>query len=221
MAKTRDNRYARTMRVVENRAKRGSWIALNAACGLRTATAIAARTTIPARVRSRPRRPRISPAKDGGYIRVVESPSDAGQEPRQDRLLRMQTVLRLIKDDRPRRVHRLVRDFQTAMRGEAVHHDRVPLGVVEELRVDLVRPKQPLPFLFLFFLAHRDPDVGVDDIGPLHGGDGIIDDVNLGSAVLRDAPRRREDLDVGLVAAGAGRGHVHADNGGAEEERIA
>src|SRR2546425_7345337 len=115
MAKTRDNRYARTMRVVENRAKRGSWIALNAARGLRTATTTAARTTIPARIRSRPRRPRISPAKDGGYIRVVESPSDAGEEPRKDRLLRVQTILRLIEDDRLRPVHHFVRDFQTAM----------------------------------------------------------------------------------------------------------
>src|SRR3989441_3414080 len=221
MAKTRDNRYARTMRVVENRAKRGSWIALNAACGLRIATAIAARTTIPARIRSRPRRPRISPAKDGGYIRVVESVSDASEEPRKDRLLRVQTVLRLIEGDGPRAVHHLVRDFKTAMRREAMHHDRVTLRMVEELRIDLEGPEHFLALLFLFFLAHRDPDVGVHDIGSLHGDDGIGDDVNLGSAVLRDAPRRREDFGVGLVTARAGRRDVHADNRGAEEERIA
>src|SRR5206468_5423102 len=101
-----------------------------------------------------------SPAKDGGYIRVVESVSDASEEPRKDRLLRVQTVLRLIEDDRPRAVHHLVRDFQTAMRREAVHHDRVPLRVVEELRIDLERPEHFLALLFLFFLAHRDPNVG-------------------------------------------------------------
>src|SRR2546427_4895349 len=66
IAKTRDKRQARTIRVVENRAKRGSWIALIAAGGLRIATAVAARTTIPARIRSRPRRPRIFARKGRG-----------------------------------------------------------------------------------------------------------------------------------------------------------
>src|SRR2546426_507834 len=152
---------------------------------------------------------------------MTGSMTDAGEEPRKDRLLRVQTVFRLIKDNRLGPIDYLVRDLQTAMRRQAVHDDRVLLRVVKELRVDLVRLEHLLALLLLFFLAHRDPNVGVHDIGPLHGGNGIIDDVNLGSAVLRDAPRRHEDFGVRLVTAGTGRGHVHADNCGAEEKRIA
>src|SRR5439155_26268306 len=65
-AKTKDNRKARTIRVVEKSAKRGSWTALNAACGSRIATTIATRITIPARIRRRPRRPRIFARKGRG-----------------------------------------------------------------------------------------------------------------------------------------------------------
>ena len=44
---------------------------------------------------------------------------------RQQRLLRMQAVLGLIEHDRRRAVHDARADFLAAMRGEAVHEDRV------------------------------------------------------------------------------------------------
>src|SRR2546428_6646051 len=108
------------MREIEKRAKTGRIAAVRAASGNAMAVPTPVAIRIPARIRSRPRRPRISPAKDGGYIRVIESPSDAGEEARKDRLLCVQTVLRLIEDDRLRPDHTFVRDFQTAMRSSSV-----------------------------------------------------------------------------------------------------
>ena len=87
------------MREIEKRAKTGRIAAVRAASGNTIAVPIPITIRAIARIRSRPRGPRISPAKDGGYIRVVERRSDPGEEAREDRLLRVQTVLRLIEDD--------------------------------------------------------------------------------------------------------------------------
>src|SRR2546425_10691041 len=164
------------MRRTEKNARTGSVATVRAASGNKTAVPIPRPMRTTARIRSRPRRPRISPAKDGGYIRVVERPSYPGEEPGQDRLLRVQAVLGLIEHDRLGPVDHLVGDLEPSMGRQAVHHDRVLLRVVDEGRVDLVEAEHLLAFLLLLLLAHRDPDIRVDDVGALHGPDRIVHD---------------------------------------------
>src|SRR2546427_5801074 len=98
------------MRRTEKNARTGSVATVRAASGNKTAVPIPRPMRTTARIRSRPRRPRISPAKDGGYIRVVERASHPGEEPGEDRLLRMQAVLGLIE-------HHVV-GARRALRGE-------------------------------------------------------------------------------------------------------
>src|SRR5256712_3741885 len=169
-------------------------------------------------VRSRPRRPRIFARKGRGLYARWRAPSYPGEEPGQDRLLRMQTVLRLIEDDGLGPVDHLVRDLESSMGRQAMHHDRILLRVIDECGVDLVQAEHLLAFLFLFLLAHRNPDIRVDDIGTLHGSDQIDHDPNRGSALLRDAACGAEELGVGLVAARTSRRHIHPDDRGTEEQ---
>src|SRR3990172_6998350 len=86
----------------------------------------------------------------------------------EERLLRVQAVLRLIPHDGLRPVRDLVRDLESAVRGGAVHDHRVVLRLVHELLVHLVRLEDPLPFRLLLLHAHGDPDVRVHDVRALH-----------------------------------------------------
>src|SRR3989441_2880776 len=164
------------MRKMEKNATIGRVAAVRAASGNMTAVAIPSTMRTTARIRSRPRRPRISPAKDGGYIRVVGRASYPGEEPGQDRLLRVEAILGLIEHDRLGPVDHLVGDLESSMGRQAVHHDRVLLRVVHEGGVDLVEAEHLLAFLLLLLLTHRDPDIRVDDVGALHGPDRIVHD---------------------------------------------
>src|SRR5881296_3824877 len=209
------------MRNTEKNARRGSVATVRAASGNRTAAPIPSRMRTTATIRSRPRRPRIFARKGRGLYTRWRAPSYPGEEPGQDRLLRMQTVLGLIEYDRLGPVDHLLGDLESSMGRKAVHHDRVLLRVVEEGGVDLVQAEHLLALLLLFLLAHRNPDVRVDDVGALHGSDRIVDDSNRGSALFRDGACGAEELGVGLVAARASRRHGHADDRRPEEQRIA
>src|SRR2546426_5737383 len=109
------------MRRTEKNARTGSVATVRAASGNKTAVPIPRPMRTTARIRSRPRRPRISPAKDGGYIRVVERASHPGEEPGEDRLLRMQAVPGLIQHHGLGAVHHLLGDLQASMGPPGVH----------------------------------------------------------------------------------------------------
>src|SRR3972149_1959206 len=61
------------------------------------------------------------------------------EEGHEERLLRVQAVLRLVPDDGLRPIDHLVRNLEPAVRGQAVHEDRVLLRLVHEELVDLIR----------------------------------------------------------------------------------
>src|SRR5436190_20741595 len=81
-------------------------------------------------------------------------------------LLCVQAVLGLLVDDRRRSVHDVVGRFFAAVRGEAVHEDRVP-GRTHQALVHLEGREDLAALLRLGLLAHRRPRVGID------GGDAI------------------------------------------------
>ena len=84
----------------------------------------------------------------------------------------MQPVLGLIEDDRVGGVHHVVGDFVAAVRGKAVHEQRVRAGGGHQRFVDLdTARKMRARVVGLVLLAHRRPHVGVDRVGAGDGGD--------------------------------------------------
>ena len=84
--------------------------------------------------------------------------------PGQDALLRVQAVLGLVEHHRLRAVDHLVGDLLAAMRGQAVHEDRLRLGERHQLGIDLIGLEQIVAMLAVL-VAHRHPGVGDDAIG--------------------------------------------------------
>jgi len=64
-------------------------------------------------------------------------------------------------------------DFLFAVGREAVHDEDVFAGAGDEGGVDLVGLEVGDAFSGFIFLAHADPDVGVEDVGVFDGFDGI------------------------------------------------
>ncbi len=81
-----------------------------------------------------------------------------------------------------------------------MHEQRALVGAAHHVVVDLVGGEDAVAFLDLVFLAHAGPDVGVDGVGAVGGGVGIVADRHLRAAVLRRAHRLVDDARVGLVA---------------------
>src|SRR6266568_5137555 len=115
IAKTRERRYATTIRAVEKAPRRGSWIASSADDGFRRAAAAPARITAPAKSRSHRRAPRIAARKGWGVYTGCRARSDTGQEPGENRFLRVQAVLGLVEHDRLRPIHDVVRDLESTV----------------------------------------------------------------------------------------------------------
>ena len=82
----------------------------------------------------------------------------------EQRLLRVQAVLRLIEHHRDRRLDHFVADLLAAMRGQAVHEERAGLGQRHHRFVHLVALEGLLALGVFDFLAHRRPHVGVDRV---------------------------------------------------------
>src|SRR3989304_9736820 len=79
----------------------------------------------------------------------VAGTSGPGEEPRQDGLLGVEAVLRLLEHGGARAIDDLVRDLEAAVRGEAVEDEALFLGEAYELRVQLVRRERLHPPLLL------------------------------------------------------------------------
>ena len=86
----------------------------------------------------------------------------------------MQTVLRLVKDDRTRVLDHFIRDLFTAVRGQAMHDHRVLRRLADDRGVQLEGLEIPKPLFALFFLPHADPHVSIDRVGVLDRREGIV-----------------------------------------------
>src|SRR6266700_810483 len=86
------------------------------------------------------------------------------ETPGQNALLRVQTVFGLVEHHRLRTVDHLVGDFLAAMRGQAMHEQRVGSCQRHQLGVDLIGLQQ-IVAMFAVLVAHRHPGVGDDAIG--------------------------------------------------------
>ncbi len=95
------------------------------------------------------------------------------EAPRQNAFLRVQAIFGLVEHHRLRAVDHLVGDFVAAMRGQAMHEQRVGFRQRHQLGVDLIRFQQIVTVLAVL-VAHREPGVGDHAIGVTHGGLRIV-----------------------------------------------
>ena len=93
------------------------------------------------------------------------------QQVRQNRFLRMHTVMRFGKDAGLWAILNFVGDFLSAMRRETVHDDTVRVGGGDQFPVDLIGREDFFAFGFFAFLSHADP--GVRAVG-LCGAAGVV-----------------------------------------------
>src|SRR5437588_4356889 len=96
---------------------------------------------------------------------------------RHKRFLRMQPVLRLVTDGRLWAVEDVLGDLLAVVRGQAVEDDRTFAGARDELRVDAVAGEVAQALLALGVLAHRRPNVGVEDVGAFDRGTRVGDEL--------------------------------------------
>ena len=115
-------------------------------------------------------------------------------------LLHVQSVLRLVEDDRLRTVDDLGGDLLAAMRGQAVHDDGVGPRQAENVGVDLIGAEVALALRLLALLAHARPHVRVDHVGVARRRGRVGRDFD-GDAL---GARLAHDVRVGLVARRAG-----------------
>ena len=98
--------------------------------------------------------------------------------------LKMKAVFGFLEDHALGAVHDFVGDFDAAIGGQAVHDDGGLRRPGEEFGIDLVGPKDGEALGFFGFLAHGDPGIGIDDIGVLDDGIGIVGRCKIQSRAL-------------------------------------
>ena len=89
-------------------------------------------------------------------------PSNCVKECEEYRVLHVHAVFGLLEDDASCAVDDLISHLIASVRRQTVHEGVIPIRLRCELFVDLIGHESFLSFLFLFFVAHADPDVGVD-----------------------------------------------------------
>ncbi len=112
----------------------------------------------------------------------------------------------------------LVGDLFSPMRGQAVHHDRIRLGLGDQTGVDLVGREDLLALLRLGLLAHAGPGIGIDDVRAAHGLVRVAQEAQPGAALGRHLPPERDGPLGEVVAFGRGLCEVDAQPAATEEQ---
>ena len=130
----------------------------------------------------------------------------------------MEAVLSLLEDLVGVGLKDLGGDLLPPVGGQAVLHHGAGVGQGHELGIDLIDPLEgQAALLGLLLLAHGGPHVGDDHIGPGHGLLGVPAQGELG---IGDGLGEVQHLRIGVIALGAGHGHVHAALQTAHDEGV-
>ncbi len=105
------------------------------------------------------------------------------QAPGQQALLGVQPVFRLVEHHRLRPVHHLVGDLLAAMGRQAMHEQRVGLGLRHQAGIDLVALEHVVARLGVA-VAHRHPGVGDHAVGILDRGFRVLADFDGGARLF-------------------------------------
>src|ERR1700722_7915861 len=95
-------------------------------------------------------------------------------------------------------VDHVVGDLLAAVRGKAVQHHGIGVGVLEQLTVDPERNERPHPVQAVVLLAHRRPGVGHQHVGAVGRSKGYRGDVDLCTRVPAALFGSRDDVGVRL-----------------------
>ena len=117
-------------------------------------------------------------------------------------------------------VHHGVRDFFAAVSRQAVADLAMSRSELQEFVVDLERQEVGLLRGLFAFLAHRNPDIAVEDVGVLDGFLRIVENAVLAAVLLEAGSGFFDELGGLFEAFRAGEREVHADLGAKREERV-
>src|SRR5581483_2886348 len=117
----------------------------------------------------------ISPSPGRGlrFFAGDETANAVAEQHEQNGFLRVQTVFRLVENDRNRGFQHGPGHFIAAMRRQAMHEQRAGLGARHEAVVHLEGSEYLAARFAFLFLAHTGPHVGVYGIGSGDSGFGI------------------------------------------------
>ena len=115
------------------------------------------------------RAPRVRPKNESPAFPHRACAGDAAlsvgvQAPGEQTLLRVQSVLSFVEHHRLRAVNDLVGDFLAAVRRQAMHEQRVGLGLRHQAGIDLVSLKD-IVSVPAVTIAHRHPSIGDHAVG--------------------------------------------------------
>ena len=102
------------------------------------------------------------------------------QTPGKQTLLGVQPVLGFIENHRLRSIDDLVGNFLSAVRGQAMHEQRIGLGLGHQAGIDLVALENVVTVLAVT-VAHRHPGIGNHAVGIFDGSVGIVADHDRGA----------------------------------------
>src|SRR5439155_22230384 len=112
----------------------------------------------------------INPTVTTGNVRVGtlslsgSTSRSLGDDERQQSLLRVQAIFGLVEDGGLRAVDDLLGDLLAVVRRQAVEDERLLTGCAQETGVDPVTGEIPGATLLLSLMAHRRPNVRVEDV---------------------------------------------------------
>src|ERR1019366_7705055 len=127
------------------------------------------------------------------------------QQPFEQRLLRVQAVLRLLPHDAGRPFDNFVSDFLAPVRRQTVQHHGFGVGFAHEFLVEAIADESAPASLHFGFLAHRGEHVGGKHVA---ASDRFARIVRDGNTCLAGGFCAGKELGVRLVALGAGQCQV-------------
>src|SRR5579862_3247423 len=126
--------------------------------------------------------------------------SPALQQQNKNRFLDVQAVLRLIENNRTRRVNDGTRDFIAAMRRQAMHKQGMFGSKGKQFLVHLERREDFTAIGGFVLLPHAGPHVGINRVGAANGFDWIVEDPDLCARGGRQFAGGVGNLDVRFIA---------------------
>jgi hypothetical protein len=132
------------------------------------------------------------------------------QQDEKHRLLSMETVLRLLKNTRPRSIHDLIRNLFPAVRGKTMHHYSAGRSQFQKPLVYLKSPEGLSPAGRLFLLAHTGPYIGIQDVCPSRCLAGVMTKLKARSRIFADLPGPPDNLQAGFESLGGGNPQIKA-----------
>ncbi len=122
----------------------------------------------------------------------------------------MKPVLGLVEYNAMRAVDDLCGHFLTTVGGKAVHENGVFPGACHEFTSNLIAGELLLSDSGFLFVAHADPDIGVDDVRTAGGLPGVTHDQYFTFSTVTPVAK---NVPVRLVSLGAGKNKVHPHPG--------